>query len=407
MHHMQVSPRIRALMRQGAELALSAPPEWMEELDAATLAPELMRVIAEDPVLAAAMRQANRTNLVHWAAANVKAPGAPVAPSVDESALQLARDLVRRGLHEPSLDAFRTGQNAAWLRWMQLAFQLTSDPAELQALLDVSARSIHAFLDATIAALAAQMQAERESLTRGSQAERRQVVALILDEAPITVEVASERLGYEIDRPHCAAVVWTEVEGVAMHALESVAEVLARGAGGSRPLLVPASAGALWVWVPAEAPLELDLVRSAARRQPGLRVAVGSNGVGMEGFRKSHLDALAAQRMLAHLAGAPIVATFDDLRLLSLVTKDPAAAADFVTETLGDLAHASAELRETLLVYLEEGAHAGRAGARLHAHRNTLQRRLSKAEALLPRPLSQCRLQVAVALEILRWRAPA
>ena len=82
--------------------------------------------------------------------------------------LAIARDLVRRGLNESALQAYRVGQNVAWQRWMAIAFGLTSDPDELRELLDVSARSLFSFVDATLAGIAEQMQIERDELMRGT-----------------------------------------------------------------------------------------------------------------------------------------------------------------------------------------------------------------------------------------------
>ncbi|HWR79817.1 MAG TPA: helix-turn-helix domain-containing protein [Pseudomonas sp.] len=41
----------------------------------------------------------------------------------------------------------------------------------------------------------------------------------------------------------------------------------------------------------------------------------------------------------------------------------------------------------------------------MHTHRNTLLRRLTRAEELLPRPLEDNRIHVAAALEALSWTA--
>ncbi len=68
---------------------------------------------------------------------------------------------------------------------MEIAFELTSDPAELHEMLDVCSQSISAFVDATLAGIAAQIDLERDDLTRGTHAERRETVALPLEGAPI------------------------------------------------------------------------------------------------------------------------------------------------------------------------------------------------------------------------------
>ncbi len=398
------APRIRELMRLGAERALHAPAAWLDELDEATLSPAYMRVIADDPVLAAAIRRTNRDNLIHWAAANVRDPGAPVAANLSEETLGIARDLVRRGVNEAALNAYRTGQNAAWLRWMTIAFELTTDPAELRQLLDVSARSIAAFIDTMIAEISARMSAERDELIRGTHADRREVVALLLDGAPIRREVAAQRLGYRLDQVHRAAVVWSSAGAAHLGALEAAADALARVAGTAAPLTVMASAASLWVWLPGGAAPDLERLHTATQRLTGICIAIGSRGRGVEGFRRSHLDALDTQRMLARLESQQRIATFDMVRLAALLTHDAEGADQFVKHTLGNLETASPELRNTLLTFLAEGCNAVRTAARIHTHRNTLLRRLASAELLLPRPLAVQRVQVAVALEVVRWR---
>src|SRR4051812_12497845 len=133
--------RVRDLMRQGAQIIVDAPQQWLEELDQATLSAPAVRAVADDPALAAALRRTNRANLLHWAQANVSDPGAPVPANLGPEPLIIGRDLVRRGLNESALQAYRIGQNTIWQRWMSLAFELTSEPDELHELLDVSARS--------------------------------------------------------------------------------------------------------------------------------------------------------------------------------------------------------------------------------------------------------------------------
>jgi DNA-binding PucR family transcriptional regulator len=396
--------RVRELIRRGAEIALNAPPRWYEEIDAATLAGEGMAVVASDPVLLAALRRTNRANLRHWAAANVAHPGEPVAPNLGEETLGIARDLVRRGATVSALDSYRVGQNAAWIRWMSIVFELTSDPAELRQLLDVSARSIAAFVDATITGIAAQMEAERDELTRGSHAERREVVTLILEGAPISPKNAAHRLRYNLEQRHRAAIVWSEETGSDLAALEQAAVALSRAVGVPQSLTVIASAATLWVWVPGDREPNLDQVRATLHGSPGVRVAVGSVGDGVDGFRRSHLDALTTQRMLSRLRSHQRIASIGMVRLVSLITQDAEGAEQFVRQTLGALESAAPQLRLALLTFLKEGCNASRAAARLHTHRNTLLRRLDRAAALLPQPLDRNRVDVAAALEVLRWR---
>ena len=398
---MEPSERVRELMKRGAELVLHAQSEWLEELDRATLSAAIAKALADDPVLNAATRSSTRANLLHWAAANVKDPGAPVPANLGPEPLAIARDLVRRGLNESTLQAYRVGQNVAWQRWMALAFGLTSDPDELRELLDVSARSLFEFVDATIAGIADQIQVERDELTRGTHAERLEAVALIVDGAPISRQRAEARLGYRLEQFHTAAVVWSDDPESSQ--LQRATEALVRTADTHHPLSVIASAATRWVWIPGNAAPDLRRIEEATDRMPGVRIAVGSTARGIEGFRRSHLDAITTQRLLARLNSTQRVASFETVQLVSLVTQDPDRADQFIKQTLGKLEAASPELRATVLTFVNEQCNASRAAARLFTHRNTLLRRLSRAEQLLPRPLEENSVHVAVALEMVHW----
>jgi DNA-binding PucR family transcriptional regulator len=98
------------------------------------------------------------------------------------------------------------------------------------------------------------------------------------------------------------------------------------------------------------------------------------------------------------------LARYDDVQVVALATHDEERADEFVTRTLGELAGAAPDLRETTRVYLREGQSATRAARVLFTHRNTVLARLARAEALLPAPLEGRGLPVALALEIVHWR---
>ncbi|MFD6108320.1 PucR family transcriptional regulator, partial [Nocardia salmonicida] len=209
----RLSDRAREVIRQGAEIALNAPDEWLDELYDATLLKTSLRAIAGDPLLAEAVRRVNRGNLLHWASANVTDPGMPVPINLGADQIAIVRDLVRRGLNEAALQAYRVGQDVAWRRWMSIIFILTTDPFELQEVFEVSAVSIASFVDGTIEAITEVIGDERDELARGSYAERREMISLILEGEPINVERASIRLGYRLDTTHTAAIAWSGIPG--------------------------------------------------------------------------------------------------------------------------------------------------------------------------------------------------
>lgn len=392
------SPRVRELIRQGARIVLDAPAERLEEFDRATMAANPS--VAEDPVLAEAARRSVRSSLMHWAAANVSDPGAPVPANLGPEPLSIARDMVRRGL-EPF--TYRPAQSVGWQIWMDTVFRLTSDADELRELFEVSFRSISEFLDATSDGIAARIRQEREELLRGTHAERREVTALILDGAPISRSRAESRLGYALNRSHTGAVIWSDEPDGDLGRLDRLADELGRAAGFARPLTVIAAAASRWVWIP-DATLDVERVQRAVEGAPGTRIAIGTAAVGIDGFRRTHLEALTAQRMVAGLRSAQRVAFFAEVQLIALISQNAQAADDFIKNVLGDFESASPELQHTVLTFINEQCSIGRTTKRLYAHRNTLLRRLDRAQQLLPRPLEHSSVHVAVALEALQWR---
>ncbi|MFE0104944.1 PucR family transcriptional regulator [Streptomyces sp. NPDC059009] len=396
------SPRVRDLIREGARRALDPPEEWLRELDEATLAGPHRAQISDDPVLSAATRRANRSNLLFWASANVDRPGERVAPNLDDIPVEVAREVVRRGLNETALDSYRAGQGVAIRRWTGICLSLTSDIDELRALLDVSSRSIAAFVDDTIAAVTELIAEQRDELARGTHAQRRETVSLLLYGEPIPKARAEQRLGYRLSGPHTAAIVWTEEAHADPAALGRITDLIARSAADPRPLTVLAGAATRWIWLHGTP--DPSTLRDELAAEPAVRAAVGSTGEDLAGFRRSHLDALTVQRMLTRLDSPKQLATHDEVELVALATSDVEAADGYVRRVLGGLAHAAPELREAVRVFIAAQCNASHAADRLYIHRNTLLRRLAQADRLLPRPLAQDVLSVGAALEVLRWR---
>ena len=129
----------------------------------------------------------------------------------------------------------------------------------------------------------------------------------------------------------------------------------------------------------------------------------GSGDKGLDDFRQSHLDAIAAQRVLGRLKSNIQLVSYDRVRLMAFLSKDAKSIQHYSEHVLGELAQAPANIRQSLHAFLECGCNVTEAAKHLHTHRNTLLRRLTKAEEMLPRPLSENRIQVAVALEALYW----
>ena len=329
-----VSPRVKELIRQGAEIVLALPEDVIAELDDVALA-ALPHEIADDPGLAAGIRRTNRGFVRAWAEANLREPGAEVTPTIGPEMMAIARDLVRRGLDDSTLEAFRAGQNLVWRRWMGIAFALTDEPGDLAELLDHTAESIFAFVGSTLSVISEQMQRERDELKRGTHAMRFETATLIIDGAPIARDRASGMLGYELGQRHTAAIVWGDQASEDHGLLDRAAEALAQASGARRPFTVVASASTLWVWIPGSDGPDLARLERVVDQLPGVRIAIGPVGDGIDGFRTSHLAATATQRLMIRIASEVRVASYDAVEIVALVTADESRAAEFVTRALG------------------------------------------------------------------------
>jgi DNA-binding PucR family transcriptional regulator len=393
---------VQELIRKGAWLALNPSREWLAEFDRVTLS--VSPPISQDPGLASVVTRSNRLNLVYFASAMLQTPGAPVEPNLNAETLRMARDLVRRGLDASALEVYRIGHNLAWRRWTEIAFELTSDPEELHALLDVPFRSANEYVDGMLTNLAAHMQAAHDELAQDLGAERRRIIELILDGAPIAHEQVEARLNYSFDRSHTAVIIWCDEPDDDPARLDRVVEAFSQAVACQHPLMVVASAGTRWLWVKDVAGLDSGQIGKVLGSRPDTRMAIGSTGRGIEGFRRSHTDALTTQRMMARLRSRQRVAFFGDIQMVALLTENPYGADDFISATLGDFETSSAVLHTTVLTYITAECNASRAAKVLYTHRNTVLHRLEAAQRLLPRPLDHTLIEVAVAIKALQWR---
>ncbi|MDC8992733.1 PucR family transcriptional regulator [Mycobacterium marinum] len=399
----ELSPRVRDLIREAARVALNPSQQWLEEFDRATLA--AAPPIAENPDLATVISRANRANLRHFAASNLRNPGDPVPANLGAEPLRMARDLVRLGLDALALDVYRVGQNVAWQRWTDIVFGLTTDPQELRELLDVPFRSAAAFIDTTLAGIAAQMELEHHELSRNICAERRRIVELLLNGAPISRDSAESRLGYPLDRSHTAAIIWSDRSDGDHRDLDRAVDAFCIAVGCASSLAIMSAATTRWVWVRDVDVFDCSQIRQVMRELPHVRIAIGTTEPGVDGFRRSHRDALTAARMLIRLRSPQQVAFFGDVEMIALLTENPDGADEFIKNTLGDFEEASPALQHTLLTFISQQCNASRAARLLYTHRNTLMHRLETAQRLLPKPLEDTTVRVAVALEVLQWRS--
>ncbi|MGU3502354.1 PucR family transcriptional regulator [Mycobacterium sp. C31M] len=399
------SEPVRQLIRGLAEMMLAGSAEVAGELTAASLRDSRYRAIAEDPVLAEADARLTVANLKHWLTSNIAEPGRRVVPSAGSEMRTYARDVVLRGLTTDDVLSWRSAQRVGWKWWLAACFDATDDAGHLRELIEISGNSLTTFVDDSIEELAEHVGRVREEFAGGSQLQRYATVELLLQGADIAPSRAEAQLGYALTGSHLGVVVWVDSDKDA-GALERAAEQVMRACGAERRLTVVAGTAALWLWIPAKtAPTVDDVADRLGRRHGGARVALGRAATGVSGFRRTHMDAAAAQRLLARLGSGLSIVRYEDVHLVDLLSTDLSSADQFAADVLGELKDASPVLHQTLLAYVDEGLNRTSTAERLYTHRNTIDRRLARIDELLPKPFARNPIEVAAALTLLRVRA--
>lgn len=398
------SEPVRRLIRELAEKMLARSGEVAGDLTAASLEDPRYRTIADDPVIAEVDARLTVSNLKHWLTSNISEPGHRVRPATGSAMRTYARDVVLRGLTTDDIQSWRAVQRVGWKWWLAACFQVTDDKEQLCELIEVTSNSLTTFVDDSIAELAEHVRRVREELAGGSQLQRYATVELLLQGADIAPARAEAQLGYALTGSHIGAVVWVDSEKE-IAALERASEQVMRACGADRRLTVVAGTVALWLWIPAKTTPTVAVLMDSLGRRSGVLVALGRAATGMAGFRRTHMDAAAAQRLLARLGSPLSVVRYEDVHLMDLLSADPASADQFVTDVLGEFQSASPVLHQTVLTYVEEALNRTSTAERLYTHRNTIDRRLARVDELLPKPFARNPIEVAAALTLLRVRA--
>ncbi|QYJ03510.1 helix-turn-helix domain-containing protein [Nocardioides panacisoli] len=334
--------------------------------------------LTSDASLAAEDRQVNRSDLVQWLTSNIQHPGCRVDPYFGSRTTAYFRDLASRGIEPDFAGGWRAGLAVAWRRWLEECLRQCDDPGLLVEVLDIVAQSMAQYAIDWFAAL---REASIADAVSHADADAIAMIQLIASGAPVPRDYAESRLNYRLARWHQALVLWSQ-DPEHVDAVEEVVAAVRATEAGRNALVARASATSRWMWLSGSAAPDLHEVEKVVAKADDVQATAGRAGRGLEGFRSSHQDALAAQAMLVRLGADRRFTAYADVELIDTLTKDRASARRFVVKTLGPLAEADAQLREALLTYVQCGFNTTKAAAHLYAHRNTVDRRVSRANEL-------------------------
>ncbi|MGV9866673.1 PucR family transcriptional regulator [Rhodococcus koreensis] len=347
--------------------------------------------------LAAIDRRITRTNVEQWLSHNIDKPGLRVPIADMDELTTYARDLALRGLDANDVESWRASQRLVFAWWLEACFASEVPAGVIREVIEVAASSLTTFSDDSIAALEEHVRQTRTELADPPYLQRQATVQSLLQGAQLDPKETEARLRYPLTGSHVAAIVWADtIESTPL--LQPVADQLIKAISAANRLLLVAGISTMWLWIRADDTPAVDDLRQAFHDVSGIHVAFGRPGHDIAGFRRSHDEASAAKRMLDRLKSRWPVVRYQDVQVLSLITQDMNEADVFVSDTLGDLADAGEELRTTVRTFIHERFNTSHTADRLYAHRNTIDRRLTKAYELLPRPLTENASAVDIAL---------
>lgn len=413
MSAIELAPRAREAVRNVAESLIPDLDDVAEQMADAIHdgIPELSDELFEDTAQSCRSNIAIVCSMMRDELDATEATGPP-------EALHYAREYVRQGYAiEALMRAYRIGHQSFYRVLVTRLEESVDDPRDLAAAARYAADWTFTYVDAVSSAVAAAFMAERERWVRSAAAVRADQVAAILERRTTDEDVASRRLRYELRRQHLALVIWggdsvVDTDATAA-AFERLAQVAAAHLGSGEPLCIPLGGLVLAAWIGlhgGSSDVRLDEPLPGAVEY-GARIAVGEAHAGLEGFRRSHEEALLVRRVAILAERAPgAVVHLADAGLNALLTADLREAREFVRRELGELVADDDNTRRvaaTLDVFFDEGSSHVRAARRLGIHENTVAYRVRRAAELLGHPLDERQLEARTALrlvEILRKR---
>lgn len=361
--------------------------------------------LAQEPFLSGNRRpgaeDAFTEAVAFWAVLRLNGSAAVPEPVAAELT-QAVRDRVPDGI---SVELALRCARAAHAYLTEALFQFcetTLPPREQPAAMRTISAALFDGMETLAALVAEEFALERDRWFSGPAGERFALVNGILDGEPVEPAAAMRRLGYDLTLHHVALVLSREAGGA--RELEGVALRLLEQAGCSSVLLLPAGSGRLWAWGgrTSNRPTEFRRLDDPPVLPPEVSVASGLPEDGVDGFRRSHAQALTAERVGRTAQPRPCrLYDYGALELMVLLGSDTTAAAEFVTRELGPLAaddKSMAALRDTVRCFLDQERSLAATAELLHIAKNTVVYRVQKAERLLGRSLREDRFRLHTAL---------
>lgn len=328
------------------------------------------------------------------------------------TALEYARRLAQRGVPANVLvRAYRIGHQAVLDVMINEMRNCSLEPRPMLDVIELITEVTFRYIDWISQQVISTYQIERDRWHEDRSYVRASRVRELLAGGEVDIDEMTKAIRYPLRRVHMAVIAWwPEPNDCASPASieQFVNRLTETMEDHERSLFIPVDRLTGWAWIPltaetaSTAPAHIRAIVDSMPDAP--HVVAGRPLSGLEGFRRSHQQALDTQAV-AHTSGSQthrlIEADEPGVLLTSLLSGDIAAAQRWTVDVLGPLAcatDADKRLRDTLRVFLRTGSSFKAASDELHLHFNTVRYRVGRAVERRGREIGDDRLDVEVAL---------
>lgn len=338
------------------------------------------------------------------------------APS---GAVEFAHWIAQRGI---PLSALLRAYNLCTARFYELCLREISEQGPHSDSVIEDARRLstllHSYVDHVSERISKSYDAERERWLRQYDVTRADRVRSLLGSEPIDLRQTEKDLRYPLTGNHLGVIAWNTPAKMDGNELLRLQHLIGRFADAFDcavpPLILPRDNTTVWAWISVPPCSDVDTARELeylVKAENHVKIAIGDIASSTTGFARTHRQALTSRRVavLAGTYGAAIT-PYTDVSSISFLCGDLAAARPWIREVLGGLAGGSEQhehLRESLKVFLHCGGSFTAAAEQLHCHKNTVQYRIRKAEAIRGYPSRYRQLDLQLALLACTWLGPA
>jgi hypothetical protein len=298
------------------------------------------------------------------------------------------------------LRSHRAVNGELWQVWAAFSDERVRDRQLHRAVLSLSTRQLGAYADSVCEHLTGAWPDARRRRRRGVGVPVEQLVRRAVFGPVPDAEAALAELRYPVEACHLAV---TLPASVGRDQLEDIALRLKLACGA--PTLASPDPGGMTIWVAFGRVAAVEgLERARVLGDLELPIGLGDVGAGLDGFRRTRQQSADALR-IGVLGDATGITRYRDVALLAVLCADESRARELARVELGPIAgddEVATRLRETLRVYLAAGESQVATAQRLFIHEKTVKYRLTQAEELLGRKISERRSELAAALMVHR-----